>query len=139
MNAATPDPTTYRGSCLCGQVRFSAIGPADNVRCCHCRNCQRVAGGPFFARAIFTKADVKVVGETARYRSSQRLWRVFCPQCSALLFSEPVDRPTYLGIALASLDEPSALSPDMHIWTSSKVEWLKLDDSLPQHLEGLPW
>jgi hypothetical protein len=27
----------------------------------------------------------------------------------------------------------------MHIWVSSKPAWLKLDDGLPQHPQGVPW
>jgi hypothetical protein len=135
----TADTSLLAGGCLCGAVRYTISAGPINVRCCHCRICQKAAGGPFFARAVVPKEAVAWAGETTRYRSSQRLFRVSCAACGALVFSEPVDRPTMLGVALSTLDDQDAWKPDMHIWTSSKVDWLKLDDGLPQHLEGVAY
>jgi hypothetical protein len=127
------------GGCLCGAVRYTIEAAPINVRCCHCRICQKAAGGPFFARAVAPRDAVTWVGETIRYQSSHRLVRVSCATCGALVFSEPIDRPTMLGVALSTLDDQDAWKPDMHIWTSSKVDWLKLDDGLPQHPEGVAY
>ncbi len=54
------------------------------------------------------------------------------------MFAEPLDPPARWGVTLATLDNPNALAPECHVWTSSKVDWLKLDDGLPQYPEGPP-
>lgn len=130
-------PPPYEGGCACGAVRFRADAAPLGVRICHCRICQQAMGAPFLAVASFSKAAVTVTGETARWRSSARLWRHFCPQCGSRVTLEPLDGDR-LGFPLAALDNPAALHPEMHIWVSSRVPWLALDDGLPQHAEASP-
>jgi len=128
---------TREGGCLCGAVRFATFGEPVNVRICHCRNCQKAMGSPFLARALFDQRDLKVDGDTASYPSSERLERVFCKTCGTRLFSRRTDG-TMVGVALATFDDRNAFAPTGHIWVSEKIEWLRLDDGLPQHAENPP-
>ena len=130
-------PPPYEGGCACGAVRFRVEAAPLGVRICHCRICQQAMGAPFLAVASFPKAAVRVAGETDRWRSSERLWRHFCPRCGTRVTLEPLDGDR-LGFPLAAFDDPAALHPEMHIWVSSRVPWLKLDDGLPQHPEASP-
>ena len=46
--------------------------------------------------------------------------------------------PGWIDVTVGSLDEPSALSPDSHIWTSSQLTWLRIEDDLPRHAAAAP-
>jgi hypothetical protein len=129
---------TFTGGCLCGQVRYVATGEPMNVRVCHCGLCRRASGGMAFARAVFAKDALARSGEMATHASSARLLRHHCAVCHGLVYAEPLDRPTVMSIGLATLDDPDALQPDMHIWVSAKPAWLALNDGLPQYPEYGP-
>ena len=102
---------TREGGCLCGAVRFKAEGEPINVRLCHCRNCQKAMGSPFFARALFPQTALTVQGETDRYPTSERLDRVFCKKCGTRLFAWR-NNGSAAGIALADVRRPPRLRAD---------------------------
>ena len=126
-----------KGGCLCGAVRFACEGEPINVRVCHCRNCQKAMGSPFFARAMFDQKAITVEGDTARYASSEAIDRVFCKTCGMRLFSWRRNG-TAAGVSLATFDDRNAFAPTEHIWVSEKIAWLKLDDGLPQYPGTVP-
>ena len=127
---------TREGGCLCGAVRFEAKGKPINVRICHCRNCQKAMGSPFFARALYEQSALTVTGDTGRYPSSDRIERVFCTRCGTRLFSWRRDGSA-AGVALATFDDRNAFAPTEHIWVSEKIAWVRFDDGLPQHSESI--
>ena len=126
---------TREGGCLCGAVRYTCEGEPINVRICHCRKCQRAMGSPFFARALYDQRAITVQGDTGRYASSDHLERVFCKQCGTRVFSWRRNG-TAAGIALATFDDRNAFAPTEHIWVSEKIDWVRLNDGLPQYPEG---
>jgi hypothetical protein len=125
------------GGCLCGAVRFKAEGEPINVRVCHCRNCQKAMGSPFYARALYPQDALTITGDTGRYPSSERIERVFCKSCGTRLLSWRRDGSA-AGVALATFDDRNAFAPTEHIWVSEKIAWVRLDDGLPQYSEGNP-
>jgi hypothetical protein len=125
------------GGCSCGAVRFKAKGEPINVRICHCRNCQKAMGSPFYARALFAQDALTVEGDTARYASSAAIDRVFCKTCGTRLFSWRTNG-TAAGVALATFDDRNAFTPTEHIWVTEKIDWVKLDDGLPHYPERAP-
>ncbi|WP_024516346.1 GFA family protein [Bradyrhizobium sp. Tv2a-2] len=126
------------GGCLCGAVRFKAEGEPVNVRICHCRNCQKAMGSPFFARALFEQSALTIEGETARYPTSDQLDRVFCPKCGTRLFSWRKAGATRAGVALAAFDDRNAFAPADHMWVTEKMDWVRLDDGLRCYPETAP-
>jgi hypothetical protein len=60
--------------------------------------------------------------------SAQRIYR--CPTCQVAVFSE-YGRPEVRFVRAGTLDDPSLITPDVHIFTRSKVPWVTLPDSAP--------
>jgi hypothetical protein len=60
--------------------------------------------------------------------STQRIFR--CPTCQVAVFSN-YGRPEIRFVRGGTLDEPSGVSPDVHIYTRSKLPWVTLPESVP--------
>ena len=123
------------GGCSCGEVRYRLTSDPLFVHCCHCLNCQRQTGGAFAINVLIEADRVEVLaGEpqpVAVPRSGgkkQRIWR--CPTCQVAVFSQ-YTRPEVRFVRGGTLDEPSSIEPDVHIFTKSKLPWITLPDSVP--------
>jgi hypothetical protein len=60
--------------------------------------------------------------------STQRIFR--CPTCQVAVFSE-YGRPEVRYVRAGTLDQPSEVTPDVHIFTKSKVSWITIPESTP--------
>jgi hypothetical protein len=60
--------------------------------------------------------------------SKQRIYR--CPTCQVAVYSD-YGRPEVLFVRGGTLDDPSGVTPDVHIFTRSKLPWVTLPDSVP--------
>ena len=99
------------GGCLCGAVRFKAEGEPLNVRICHCRNCQKAMGSPYFARALFDQSALDGRRRDRALSDVRNIDRVFCPRCGTRLFSWRRNG-TAAGVALADLRRSQRLCAD---------------------------
>lgn len=130
----------HRGGCQCGAVRFVASGQASNVGYCHCRICQRTTGAPV---TVWGDWDVQRFRFTSKqhprvFASSTHGRRWFCEQCGASIGYMDERAPRTVEINILALDEPGLIAPAYHSWTSSRVAWFEIADSLPRHGEGRP-
>lgn len=126
--------TTYAGHCFCGEVRFEVTGPARFVCFCHCKSCQRAAGGVYVPWATFAKTALVVTsGKMSEHHSSPQVTRGLCHQCGTSLTYEHEDRKGQIDVTLTSFDDPSQFSPKAHIWVEDKLPWVNIDDGLPQY------
>jgi hypothetical protein len=104
------------------------------VAYCHCRLCRRSSGAPVMAWATFPAAAVWLEGIIpAAFAATPRALRQFCPRCGTPLFFTYTQGPPELDVAVATLDDPTALAPRYHIWTRAKLPWFDTDDNLPRH------
>ena len=123
------------GGCACGTVRYRLTSEPLFVHCCHCLNCQRQTGGAFVINLLIEADRVELLtGEPQPVDvprddgSAQRIFR--CPSCQVAVFSE-YGWPELWFVRGGTLDEPSAVTPDVHIYTRSKVPWVALPDGTP--------
>jgi hypothetical protein len=54
-----------------------------------------------------------------------------CPACRIALWSDYGRRPALRFVRVGTLDDASALPPDVHIFTRSKLPWVRLPDDVP--------
>ncbi|WP_269930107.1 GFA family protein [Aminobacter sp. HY435] len=127
----------YEGGCMCGAVRYVAVGAPVNERICHCHSCQKAIGAAFNARLMFRAEAVSLSGPFKTANSSPNVQRGFCPECGTTVFSGR-ESAGVLAVTSGSLDDPEQFRPTMHIWISSRQPWLKLDDGLPRFSEAAP-
>jgi len=135
MSDQQPQPV-FTGGCLCGAIRYRAEGPPKRVTNCHCSMCRRASGGVFLTGAAFeTDKLTYTQGAPKSYAASDLLERTFCADCGTSLGYRYRDGEA-AGVWTSTLDDPEALPPVRHIWTSSQLSWLHLDDNLPRFPEG---
>lgn len=105
------------------------------VHCCHCLNCQRQTGSAFVINLLIEADRIEVLtGEpqvVAAPRDDGSMQRIFrCPACQVAVFSE-YGWSEVRFVRAGTLDEPSAVTPDVHIYTRSKLPWVTLPDDTP--------
>ena len=124
------------GGCACGAVRYRLASAPMFVNCCHCRDCQRQTGSAFVLNAIIeadrvtrlagTPESVPVPTDSGRPHDVYR-----CPQCKTAVWSDYGRRQVMLFVRVGTLDDASALKPDVHIFTRSKLPWIALPAGMP--------
>lgn len=115
------------GGCLCGKVRITATGEPFRVGLCHCMDCRKHHGAPFYASAIFHETAVTVEGETRAYEG-----RYFCPTCGGSVFGRSGDE---VEVNLGALDAPDQFRPTYELWVIRRESWLPEFDWM-RHYDG---
>ena len=127
---------SLEGGCACGAVRYRLGSKPMFVHCCHCKDCQRQTGSAFVINALIETDRVEMLaGETEAVPVPTDSGRPHvihrCPTCKIAVLSHygGVERLSFVRVG--TLDEPSALPPDIHIYTRSKLPWVALPAEVP--------
>ena len=123
------------GGCSCGAVRYRLAAEPLIVHCCHCLNCQRQTGSAFVINLLIETdrlellaGDPQPVDVPRDDGSAQTIFR--CPACQVAVFSQ-YGHPGVRFVRAGTLDDPSTVSPDVHIYTQSKLGWVTLPADVP--------
>src|SRR5512144_1940571 len=96
-----------RGSCLCGEVRFTVAMPTLFCGHCHCSMCRRNHGAAYVTWVAVARSQVTIDSgsdQLTRYESSEHGSRSFCSRCGSSLFCISSRHPEIVDIPLANMD-----------------------------------
>jgi len=133
--------TTHTGSCLCGGIHFSIMGPLEPVQVCHCSQCRRAQGGPVATNIPVPSSAVTFLrGDSLlrHYESSPGKVRAFCSVCGSPVYSRRDALPGVLRIRAGLLHEPVATALAFEAFADSKASWWPLLGNIPAHPDSAP-
>ena len=122
------------GGCACGAVRYRLTEEPLIVHACHCRDCQYLTGSAFVINLWIERRFVERSGAEPRFVTLKAGSGAghdvhFCDACSTTLWSRYHAPPgDTLFVRAGTLDEPGSVTPDVHIFTRTKVPWLALPE-----------
>lgn len=122
---------SFEGGCACGAVRYRLNSKPMITHCCHCRDCQRQTGSAFVINALIETdrmdllaGEPKAIAMPSPSGRGHDVYR--CPACFTAVWSDYGKRPYLRFVRVGTLDDPSAIPPDLHIFTRSKQPWVGL-------------
>ena len=128
-----------KGSCLCGKVKYEALGEPIVFQYCHCSRCRKFTGSAYAPNII-------VRPEQFRYVAGEQYVKCFQPQeakhfatafCSLCGSSLPWRAKTGRSVVIpaGSLDEHQEFFPTQNVFYESKAKWSIAFTDLPRHAE----
>jgi hypothetical protein len=119
------------GACHCGAIAFEAEIDPDQVRICHCTDCQKLSGTAFRVTAPCDEPDFHLLrGQPKIYikvaDSGRRRQQAFCPDCGSPLYAtseEPAGRRR-IGLRVGALAQRQQLAPKRQFYFRSVLLWL---------------
>jgi hypothetical protein len=117
----------YSGGCLCGSLRYEAVGEPLASGHCYCADCRRASGSGFVAFMGFKAADVRFSGEARQFRSKAAnggdAVRNRCSICMSLVFGGEIGKTEWYTLYAGSLDDPTAFHPTIAIFAEGRPPW----------------
>ena len=103
------------------------------VAACHCEFCQRRTGSVLQVSAVFSEADVSVVGETRIFNgvevngvgtsNGDEVSYHFCPTCGSTVFWRFQGRPT-VAVAVGGFADADFPAPTVELHTPYRHHWM---------------
>lgn len=129
------------GSCDCGAVRYRLESLPMIVQCCHCYRCQKRTGSAFVINALIEGNRVSLLSGkptifTSEVENLNHQHLSQCSTCRVTLWSTfDAEGGFMYYVRVGTLDQPTDIKPDIHIYTSSKQPWVIIPDGVPSVTE----
>lgn len=129
----------FRGSCLCGSVRYEISGEPLRFYHCHCSRCRKATGTGHASNMMIKPGSIQWIRGEELIRSykvpeAQRFTNCFCANCGGRL-PRYVKETDMIIIPAGSLDSESPIKPQARIFWDSRAGWSCGGDGLPVHAE----
>lgn len=136
----TENPIRHSGGCLCGALRYEAVGEPIYAGHCYCEDCRKASGSGFIPFMGFASDAVRFIGQPRPFSSKaangNEAVRNFCSVCGGLVFGGVVGESDSFTIYAGSLDDPSAFHPTVAIFTRGRPDWAIIPPDLEVHERG---
>ena len=114
----------YTGGCLCGALRYEAVGEPLGSGHCYCVDCRRASGSGFVPFMGFRSDSVRFTGEARQFHSKAAnggdAVRNRCAICMSLVFGGEIGKTDSYTLYAGSLDDPSAFHPTFAIFAKGR-------------------
>ena len=125
--------TPLKGSCQCGQVRYSINKQPIRLNICHCTDCQKQSGSAFGMSLVVDPNSLSIESGTIKEfnliaDSGRSKICGFCPDCGVRIFNRT---SAMCSIKAGTLDSTDSLRPDAQYWIDSKQTWCSLNEEIP--------
>jgi len=121
----------FEGGCECSGVRYRCTALPFVSYTCHCHACQRITGSAFATCIQVPVEALEVLAGTPgtftrKADSGNILTTSICNQCGSALFVANSGRPRTRTIYVGTLDDPTRVEVNAHIWVSRRLPWVVL-------------
>ena len=124
----------FIGGCLCGAVRYEAVGEPTLMGHCYCADCRKASGSGFIPFMGFRAAALTFSGAARQFRSPAfgggEAVRNYCPVCGGLVFGGVVGESASHTIYAGSLDDATLFQPKIAIFNRDRPDWAPLPPGL---------
>ena len=131
----------YKGSCLCGKVRFEITGEIKDIIYCHCSKCRKAQGSAFAANGNLDENEFHILSgrdDLTGYESDPEQTKYFCKHCGSPIISKNKSKPGNVRVRLGTIESDITERPEAHIFVTSKANWEEIEGDLPQYESYVP-
>jgi len=130
------------GGCYCGKITFKAEVDPEQVRLCHCTDCQVMSGAPYRVNVPVAKDKIEFKGTTKSFlktaESGNKRLQAFCPECGTSLYSCAEGDPQSYTLRIGTIRQRAQLAPRTQQWCRSALEWADDLHDLPRFEKQRP-
>lgn len=132
--------TIFKGSCLCGSVKYEAEGEPERFYHCHCQRCRKMTGtghvSNLFARVTsFQWVQGEDLLKMYKVPEAKHFRNDFCGNCGSPMPSYNPERGMVV-IPAGSLDTELEFKPQSRIYMGSAASWSCRAETLPEFENG---